>query len=139
MTQPKSPWPFPTSDHHPPIDEVAAPSRWCPRHRRPAHKVPSSQTDRSHPKIAIGKTNCTDQDSKGTTSAASGGTRSRSGSNYGDWHPDEPPSKRGYDGSARSGDWPEGDKDAADKKEAEQQLIAPTSTSEGTTTHEPSR
>lgn len=68
---------------------------------------------------------------QGPVSAASGGTRSRSGSNYGDWHPDTPTQTKGYDGSARSGDWPEGDKDAADRKEAAQELKAPTAPASG--------
>jgi hypothetical protein len=63
---------------------------------------------------------------QGPASAASGGTRSRSGSNYGDWHPDDPARPRGYDGSARSGDWMQGDKDAAEAREASQELPAPT-------------
>lgn len=63
---------------------------------------------------------------QGPASAASGGTRSRAGSNYGDWHPDDPARPRGYDGSARSGDWMKGDKDAAVSKEAQQELHAPT-------------
>lgn len=63
----------------------------------------------------------------GTVHAASGGTRSKLGSNYGDWHPDEPPNIRGYDGSTRSGDWPAGDKEAAERKESAEELAAPTS------------
>jgi hypothetical protein len=63
---------------------------------------------------------------QGPASAASGGTRSRSGSNYGDWHPDDPARPRGYDGSARSGDWIKGDKDAAEVEDSAQELRAPT-------------
>lgn len=63
-------------------------------------------------------------------SAASGGTRTREGSNYGDWHPDDPHAQRGYDGSARSGDWVKGDKDEANRRESAQELQAPTESRE---------
>lgn len=68
---------------------------------------------------------------QGPASAASGGTRTRAGSNYGDWHPDTPPQTTGYDGSRRSGDWPRGDKHAADSKEMAQELQAPSSAAAG--------
>lgn len=58
--------------------------------------------------------------------AASGGTRTSVGSNYGDWHPNDPHKLRGYDGSARSGDWVKGEKDVADSPETHQELESPT-------------
>ena len=63
---------------------------------------------------------------QGPVSAASGGTRTRQGSNYGDWRPDDPSSLRGYDGSARSGDWVEGERDEAERTASAQELQAPT-------------
>ena len=126
MTPHKSTWPFPAGEPAAAARDDAAPIPELPSQKPIEHAThqnsPASRPVEVDAPAASAEGESQEDRGDSEIGAASGGTRTRAGSNYGDWRPNEPPTRKGYDGSARSGDWRRGEKDSAAGKQGAQEL-----------------